>query len=137
MSDRDDGHFIDEYLAGHKKVAEAEKAFLAKRKELAAEKIKILARELPRNFSIRRMYLFGSLVDGHFHSLSDIDIAVEGLDDKHYLKALTIAQEIVRPFRLDLVLMEEAPPYFKDKVRDRGVIVFEQGKNQCLSRIDR
>ncbi|HUW64001.1 MAG TPA: nucleotidyltransferase domain-containing protein [Spirochaetia bacterium] len=114
-----------------------EERYLAKRKLLAGEKVELLAGELPRIFSIRRMYLFGSLVDGHFHSLSDIDIAVEGLDDIYHLKAFTIAEEIARPFRLDLVLMEEAPLSLKNKVRERGVVVFEQGKNQCLPGIDR
>jgi len=75
------------------------------------------------------MYLFGSLVDGYFHSLSDIDIAVEGLDEKYHLKAFTLAEEIVRPFGVDLLFMEESSPHLKNKVREHGVIVFEQGKD--------
>lgn len=136
MFDLDNHSFMDEYLSGHKEMVKAEEKFLIKRKQLAREKVELLARELSRIFSIHRIYLFGSLTDGYFRSHSDIDIAIEGLDVQYHLKAFTVAEEIVRPFRLDMVVLEEATPYFQNKVRKRGVVAFEQGTNKCLSGTD-
>ncbi len=59
-----------EYLAGHKRRVKAEEKFLAARKREALEKAKQLAKELPLLFPLRRIYLFGSLANGH--SLSPV-----------------------------------------------------------------
>jgi len=120
---------MSEYLIGHKRAVRMEERFLANRKAMAHEKIAHLARELPRGFPMRRMYLFGSLADGNFRSFSDIDIALEGLEDKDHYRAFLAAEEIARPFRLDLVLLEETPPSLQRKVRERGVVIYEQRKD--------
>ncbi|MDH7578675.1 MAG: nucleotidyltransferase domain-containing protein [Bacillota bacterium] len=120
---------FEEYLAGHKRRARVEEKFLAARKREAWEKAKRLAKELPLFFPLRRIYLFGSLTNGHFSTFSDIDIALEGLDEKDHLRALTAAENIARPFRVDVILLEEAPLSLKRKIYSQGVIIYEQGKD--------
>ncbi|SHJ49901.1 nucleotidyltransferase family protein [Desulfofundulus thermosubterraneus] len=119
----------EEYLAGHKRRARLEEKSLAARKREAWEKAKQLAEELPLLFPLRRIYLFGSLTGGHFTTLSDIDIALEGLEEKDHLKALTAAENIARPFQVDVILLEEAPLSLKKKIYNQGVIIYERGKD--------
>lgn len=118
-----------EYLAGHKRRARVEEKFLAARKLEALEKARQLAKELPLLFPLRRIHLFGSLVNGYFSVFSDIDIALEGLDEKDHLKALTVAENIARPFQVDVILLEEAPLSLQRKISRQGVIIYEQGKD--------
>ncbi|KUK37188.1 MAG: Nucleotidyl transferase domain-containing protein [Thermacetogenium phaeum] len=120
---------FEEYLAGHKRRAWMEEKFLAARKREAWKKAKRLAKELPLLFPLRRIYLFGSLTNGQFSTFSDIDIALEGLDEKDHLRALTAAENIARPFRVDVILLEEAPLSLKRKIYSQGVIIYEQGKD--------
>lgn len=84
--------------------------------------MKWLAKELPLSFPLRRIYLFGSLTDGHFTSYSDIDIALECLDEEDHLKAFTAADKIASPFRVDVILLEEATLSLKKKIYSQGVI---------------
>ena len=119
----------EEYLAGHKRRARLEEKILAARKRESWKKTKQLAEELPRLFPLRRIYLFGSLTGGYFTTLSDIDIALEGLEEKDHLKALTAAENIARPFQVDVILLEEAPLSLKKKIYHQGVIIYERGKD--------
>ncbi|MBE3588536.1 MAG: nucleotidyltransferase domain-containing protein [Thermoanaerobacteraceae bacterium] len=121
--------YFEEYLAGHKRRVRLEEKILAARKREAWKKTKQLAEELPRLFPLRRIYLFGSLTGGHFTIFSDIDIALEGLDEKAHLKALTAAENIASPFQVDVLLLEEAPPLLKKKILSQGVIIYERGKD--------
>lgn len=116
----------EEYLAGHKKRAMLEEKILSRRKREAWEKAKQIAKELPLLFSLSRIYLFGSLTDGHFTSFSDIDIALEGLDEKDHLKAVTVTEKIACPFRTDVILLEEASVSLKKKIYSNGVVIYEQ-----------
>ncbi|MGB9793358.1 MAG: nucleotidyltransferase domain-containing protein, partial [Desulfofundulus sp.] len=97
---------FEEYLAGHRRRAKAEEKLLAARKRTAWEKARRLAKELPLLLPLRRIYLFGSLTNGDFSSCSDIDIALEGLDEKDHLRALTAAENIAHPFKIDVILLE-------------------------------
>lgn len=129
MSISNDAFRYGEYLAGHKRRARREEESLAARKLEAGGKVNLLAGELPRLFPVRRIYLFGSLINGHFTTLSDIDIALEGLNEKYHLKALTAAEKIARPFPVDVILLEEAPSSLKKKICNRGVIIYERRKD--------
>lgn len=40
-----------------------------------------------RKYGVTEIYIFGSLADGSFNEISDIDIAVKGLKPELYLKA--------------------------------------------------
>lgn len=126
MTGCNDPFQLIEYLEGHKKQVRAAKKFLAARKKEAWEKVRLLAKELPRLFPLQRIYLLGSLVKGDFSAFSDIDIAVEGLAEKDHLKLLIVAENLARPFRIDVILLEEAPLSLQKKIHSEGVVVYER-----------
>jgi len=83
------------------------------------------ARRLVQNFGASRVYLFGSLLEeGLVHDRSDIDLAVEGLDGRLYLKALHDLWELLPAgIELDLVLLERAWPSLVERVKTEGVLL--------------
>ena len=102
-----------------------QKKLLAARNREAWEKAKRLAKKLPLLFPLCRIYLFGSLIDKHFTSYSDIDIALECQVEKNHLKAFTAAEKIARPFRVDV--SAEYSHYPEENIYKIGEIIYEQG----------
>lgn len=87
------------------------------------QKLKDLDR-LWKQYHIKKVYLYGSLADGRFHTQSDIDIAVEGKID--YEQLLRLFCEVDRHFarEVDLRSLEDLP--FRETVRQKGVVVYEE-----------
>jgi predicted nucleotidyltransferase len=83
------------------------------------------ARRLVQDFGVSKVYLFGSLLEeGLAHDRSDIDLAVEGLDGRLYLKALHDLWELLPAgVELDLVLLERAWPSLVERVKTEGVLL--------------
>ncbi len=58
----------------------------------------------------QEVYLFGSLVEGDWHSESDVDLAVEGLPSHLFFAATAKAADVVdRP--LDVVSLDQHTPF--------------------------
>jgi len=74
----------------------------------------------------QRIYQWGSLLrPERFQEISDIDIAVEGLDDPLAgLHALDDACQLTR-FPVDLVEMERIHPAHAKTIREEGKLVYE------------
>ena len=83
------------------------------------------ARCLVRDFGAKKVYLFGSLLDGSLvHNRSDIDLAVEGLDGGAYFKALRdLGTLLPDGIELDLVPLEDAWPELAERVRMEGALL--------------
>jgi len=65
---------------------------------------------LRREYGVERIVLFGSLVRGElFHIRSDIDLAVWGLDEKHYYRAVARLLALDAAYPIDLIRGEEIP----------------------------
>ena len=80
------------------------------------------ARVLKADFGVRRVFLFGSLATGSwFHSRSDIDLAVEGLDREDYWRADCHLEQVGEGFEIDLGDLHTAPPALKVAVHRDGV----------------
>lgn len=77
---------------------------------------------LGKKYSVKRVYLFGSLVDGSFKQGSDIDLAVEGLKPKDYFKALVELFRISNGFKIDLIPLENSP--YKTEVIATGKLLY-------------
>jgi uncharacterized protein len=61
-------------------------------------------------FAVERVVVFGSLVHPElFHLHSDVDLAVWGLGERDYLRALGQLQGLDPAFAIDLIRVEEAP----------------------------
>jgi len=97
---------------------------LDERSQLIKE-LKSLA-DLWEKFKIRKVYLYGSLSNGHTHNESDIDIAVEG--NISYQDLLTLYGQVDRRItcisrELDLRNLEEMP--FQETIRENRVLIYE------------
>ena len=77
---------------------------------------------LVTDFNVSRVEVFGSLVHPElFHDGSDIDLAVWGLDEFVYYRAVGRLQAVDPEFSIDLVRIEEATESLQKRIRDEGV----------------
>jgi predicted nucleotidyltransferase len=111
---------------------EAWRGRLARRKseqQVWAQHLREIARScaehLVHDFGARKVYLFGSLLqDDLVHGRSDIDLAVEGLEDSLYFKALRDMWSLLPAgVELDLVLLESSWPGLAERVESEGVLL--------------
>lgn len=95
---------------------------LAQRHERAWAVAREAAELLRRDYGVDRVALFGSLVRGElFHSRSDVDLAVWGLDEKHYYRAIARLLALDPAFEVDLVMAEEIPPSLLTAIEKEGM----------------
>jgi predicted nucleotidyltransferase len=71
----------------------------------------------------RRVWLFGSLVTGDWHSV-DIDLAVEGVADVVRLGAEL--ERAAHPFAVDVVAIEDAPDLLRQRIAEHGRLIAER-----------
>lgn len=72
-------------------------------------------------YHVKRIFLIGSLVKGVVHDQSDIDIVVEGIRPRQYMKALTELWDIMPAgVELNLIPFEHAFESLKKKVLTEG-----------------
>ena len=80
------------------------------------EMSKKIAQMLKEKYKVKRIFLIGSLVKGYVHEKSDIDLVVEGLSPKAYIKALVDANDIVQwKVEVNLIPFEDAFETLKEK----------------------
>lgn len=89
-------------------------------REEAARIAEQCAQMLVEQFGARRVIPFGSVTgDAPWHSRSDIDLAVEGLDPKLFFKAWAALDKLLTPGReieFDLIDLKEAPPELRARI---------------------
>ena len=77
-------------------------------------------------FKFRRIYLFGSVTgDRSLSSWSDVDLAIEGLEEAMFYKAYACLLKNAN-FPVDLKPFEELEDSVKEKVRKEGWIIYER-----------
>jgi uncharacterized protein len=75
------------------------------------------AQILKQAFGAQRVVLFGSWLDAfRIHAHSDLDLAVWGLEETLYFKAVARLQDIDLEFSIDLVEADQAYPYIQDAI---------------------
>ncbi len=90
---------------------------------------------LRRHFQVSKAILFGSRAKGTAHVASDVDLALEGIDDP--LQAEAIARELDElslPYRFDvkaLSAIEHVP--LRDHIERVGIVLY-QHESRSLSR---
>ncbi len=78
-------------------------------------------------YNPRRIYQWGSLLDrSHFREYSDIDIAVEGVNDPESFFKMYGDAEKLTSFPLDLLDIEKIPTEFAEIIKSKGKIVYER-----------
>ena len=76
---------------------------------------------LKEQFGAQRVALFGSiLTPTFFHERSDIDLAVWGLNERLYLRALGRLLDLDPNFEFDLVEFEVAAPRLQASIQKEG-----------------
>ncbi|MEW6661706.1 MAG: nucleotidyltransferase family protein [Bacillota bacterium] len=112
--------------AWKKRVKEREEARtdLRLRALAAAERA---ACRIGREFDVRRVILYGSLVHepDRFYEESDIDLAVEGLEPGDFFAAWQLAETAAGGFPVDLTLLEEAKPWLKERIMAEGRVLYD------------
>lgn len=114
------------------------RAFLANREERRRERLDerfaqatrdahAIVSEIAAQVNPRRIYQWGSLLNRkRFSEISDLDIAVEGLNGPaEYFQVLGIAMNAtVLP--VDVVELEKLPADVAERIRSRGALVHER-----------
>jgi predicted nucleotidyltransferase len=110
-----------EYRAGARKREAERQAALDERFELAWQLARQGADILRRQFGAANVVAFGSLVDRQlFHQRSDIDLAVWGIPELNYLRALGSLLDLSTEFSFDLVMVEAAPERLRQRIERDG-----------------
>ena len=113
-----------EYRATYKKRQEAERKKLDERFERAWEVARRGAELLRSEFKVEKVVVFGSLTNRElFHIRSDIDLAVWGLSDEDYWRALGVILDLSPEFSVDLVTVETAPERICRTIETEGILV--------------
>ena len=105
-----------------------------RRRALLSEKrkglIALLKRRLPEIMeqfpSVMRLFVFGLMVSPvFFNELSDVDIAVQGLDYRDELKFSIYLENILQTEKIDLIMMEYADKKLIEKINN-GILIYEK-----------
>ena len=90
-------------------------------RELASKCAELLKDE----YHVNRVFLIGSLVKGNVHEKSDIDLVVEGLPDRLYIKALTDLWDLLPAgVELNLIPYENAFASLREKTIAEGEVIY-------------
>ncbi len=96
----------------------------ALRRERAWEVTRAAARLLKEQFGAARVMVFGSLTrTGLFDQHSDVDLAVGGLDERLYLRALSCLLDLDPEIPVDLAEIETARPALRAAIEREGVLL--------------
>jgi predicted nucleotidyltransferase len=83
------------------------------------------AKLLKEKYGVKRVFLIGSLVYGIVHDKSDIDLVVEGLPPKEYIKALVDLSDLLQwRVEVNLIPFEDAFESLKKKTLKKGKLIY-------------
>ncbi len=94
----------------------------------AAQDAEAIIQMIIERYDPKAIYQWGSVLNGdQFSEISDIDIAVEGLNSaERYFALLGDAESLTR-FPLDLVEIEHVEPEYAELIRKHGKCVHQRG----------
>jgi len=100
---------------------------LTRRFEKAQRDFSRIVELIKEKYHPKRIYTWGSLLDRKaFSTISDIDIAVEGLSGPlEGLHAKSDAEDLT-DFPVDLVELERIHPLHAETIRERGKLIYER-----------
>lgn len=95
---------------------------LESRRQRAWEVAKQAAKILKEQFYVQQVVVFGSLLfSERFHQRSDIDLAVWGVAEEDYYRAVAWLQDIEPSISVDLIEAEYAPAALLAVIEREGV----------------
>ena len=106
---------------------ERRRAELDERYAKATRDARAIVTEIAAQVNPRRIYQWGSLLDRkRFSEISDVDIAVEGLNGPaEFFRVLGIAMDGTN-LPVDVVELEKVPVEIAERIRRRGALVHER-----------
>lgn len=111
-----------DFMAIRREVMAEDRILAGLRQAEARARAREVAIWLKEKYGVDSVYIFGSLAWGGFHNRSDIDLLVRGFKDKErYWQMQVYAEEIARPYDLNLICEEEAPDSLRRKATEKGV----------------
>ena len=108
---------MQSYILTAKRREQSRMEKLAQHRAQGMEVAQKAANQLKQEFGAERVVLFGSVLGKGFHEASDLDLAVWGLPESLYLKAIARLDGL-DGFAIDLVEAQHAPPHIADAIRD-------------------
>jgi len=110
------------YRATARRRWERKKREADQRRERAWRVARWAARLLKERFGATKVVVFGSLTrDGLFHPHSDVDLAVWGIDERMYYRAVSRLLSLDPAISVDLVEAERARPALRAAIEREGV----------------
>jgi predicted nucleotidyltransferase len=98
-------------------------ARIATLREKVLSELPGIMEDLRRRFGVRRIVLFGSFARGEIHERSDLDLAVEGLSEKDYYRAVAACLSASVP--VDLIRLEDAAESLRRLIDEEGQVLQE------------
>lgn len=111
------------YREAWARVHEARQSEAKQRAERALAVARRAADILHQDFGVSRVWLFGSLARGTFDAASDIDLAVDGIEERVFLRALGRLLSLDPEFEVDLVDLRDARPGLRTAVERDGILL--------------
>ena len=109
------------YRAGSRQREQKRRQQQTLRQEAGWRVAREAAQVLKHDFGAKRVWLFGSLLEVRYiYGQSDVDLAVEGLEDSLYLQAVARLLDL-SDFSVDLVQLEYARPRLRQTLEEHGV----------------
>lgn len=110
------------YRASAQQRKQLQRQRLDERFERAWAVVREAAVRLQTEFGVERVVAFGSLVNRSlFHIRSDADLAVWGLPEKMYYRAVGSLQALDTAVAVDLIRIEEASTTLQDVIEREGI----------------
>lgn len=115
---------IERYRRTARIRTQARKERLSQRHQQAWETAKHAALLLKDEFGATRVVAFGSLLQPQlFHLRSDIDLAVWGLNESDYYRAVSRLLSLTPDMEIDLIEFEHARQTLQTVIENNGVVL--------------
>lgn len=118
-------HPVDKYRRywqEHNRRQQVQRSALAAEARSQAAQIADL---LVEQFNATQVVLFGSLVRQRFTEVSDIDLAVAGIEPGRFFEALAAVNQVTNRW-VDLKPLEDLEPHFYQRVMATGEVMYDQ-----------
>jgi len=114
-------HDLKTYIAGAKQRQRQKQILLDDRYELLQTVAHKGAEILKTDFDARKVWLFGSGLHRELiHLESDVDLAVEGLAEASYFRAVSRLLDLDAKVSVDLVMLDDASESLRDRIIREG-----------------
>ncbi len=113
---------IEKYVRTARARMQARRRRMAARRERAWAVARRGAALLKDEFGVKRVMVFGSLCHPNlFYERSDVDLAVWGIDERKYLRAVGCLLNLDPEISIDLIEFESARPTLRKAIEREGV----------------